>query len=814
MDGFLRDVRFGTRLLFERPGVSLLAILALTLGIGLTTTAFSIVNGLVFKELPFADSDRIVYAKRGDGKAVSAAYEQIIAIREESSSFAAVAGYLVGTINMTVNRTPRRYNGAFVTDGFLAVLRAAPLHGRFIEARDIGPSGEGVIVISHEVWTRDFRSDPDILGRTVRANGFAATIVGVMPAGFTFPSYQDVWVAADFADATDGDEEKSRHLLCLARLKDDATRDEAGKELGAVVGRLDLPMMGGGDGSDVYLSGSGGYRLDATGRIWVMSMVASAVFVLLISCANVANLLLARSTQRGKELAIRSALGATRFRIILQLLSESIVLAALGAAGGLIYTLWAVDWIWASINTGEANLLPAWMRFTVDARVFLFIAATTILTGLVAGILPAVQASRTNVNEMLKEGAKTQTGLRMGRFSRGLVVGQIALSCALLIGAGLTLRTLINVASIDPGYEPERVLTMRMGLFDADYPTADDRLAFYHNVIDEVEALPQVEAAGISTWISLYGSYLNKFAPVERRDLESQASFMAYTDVVSDDWFTTIDAHLVEGQGFGALDPDRRARAAIINESVARKTWPGEEAVGQQLFSLGGDRTEPLEVVGVVRDVKLNGFSEADTPRAALYLPFVNGGSDPGVVPRFVTLMVRGHEGHAARDLFPTVNDAILTLDPHLPVYFVETLDAFIARETRLFRLTAVLFSGFGIIAVFLAALGIYGVMTFSVNNRRREIGIRIALGARTGNIVNLVLRQGLWQLAFGLALGLGLAYGMARAVAVFLYGVAPYDALTFLSVVLLLLAISLASCLLPLVRALRLSPMQALRQE
>lgn len=822
MISFLQDARYGLRLIFKRPAMTVVAILALAVGLGLTISMFSVLHGALYRGLPFPDSDRLILVQReqpGSGlKIESTPAGDFYRWRESIATCQSLMGCYSGTINLTGEVSPERFNGAFVTSDFLTTLGLRPLLGRDFTRADETAPGAIPIFISHRIWLKHYRGDPKAVGKSVRVNGEQGTIAAVLPPDFHFPSNEDIWMICRQPDPQAATE--TMPMVVLGRLQEGVSMAAAQADFAR------LTISGPPDQATVSRSTNDSASLRVTlikandyvpsdSKRWLWLTMGAAFFVLAIACANVANLLLVRSAARQREMAIRSALGASRRRLFWQILTESLILTSMGTLGGLIMATWLVDLLTVATDGLDK---PHHITFAMDATVFGFAATISILTAFVCGLLPALRAGCCSLAEGLKDGSRWQTEARFTRFSQTLTIAQIAFAALLLTAAGLALRTVSNLRAQPLTYDPDRLITFRLALFPNDYPAGQDRTHFFDRLANKTRELPGVAQAGWTSWISLYGGSPLSFQPCGLQAAEQAAEGMmpdfrkCRGEAVSSEYFGMFGAQLLAGRLFNADDGPGCKMVAIVSQSLAQSAWPGQSAVGQTMtvFKPLDDPAAPpveLAVVGVVSDVNTTGYPLREPEIGTVYTPIWQEPS------RFATLVVLA-KGPQAEVLAEPVSRLVLTLDPNLPVYFVKTMGDFLADKRLTFDLMADVFTVLGVLAVLLAAIGVYGVMSFSVSQRRREIGIRMVLGARRRGLAVMVLRQGLLQLILGLLLGLSIAWFGGQFLAVFLYGVKPGDPVTLSAVALLLAIMALAASLVPMRRAVRIMPFETLHCE
>ena len=832
LDSFQQDVRVGLRVLFKDKAFCFLAVLVLALGIGGATTQFTVVNAIVLRGFSFPHPEQLMSVGLIDPKAsdqnnnfgvgqIPAAqdYEDLKAAQK---SFSMMAGYLSGsTINVTYKNNPQRYTGGYVTEDFFKIVGVSPVLGRDFTAEDNKPGAEKTAILGDEIWRRDFNADPKIIGQGVRVNGKAATIIGVMPAGFKFPFSEELWTPLynEFPATPRGDLRlgaNNNAPAVIGRLKSDVTIDQANAEFVALARHLaeDNPKT-----NQNYTSASVQPLLNAfTGvqlRQTVWAMLAAVILVLLIACVNVMNMQFGRAALRAKEVAIRGALGATRWRIVRQMLTESLVVAVFGTIAGVLIAYWGVDMLARSIAAAPFPP-PYWWQFTIDARVLAFTLVITLVATVVSGLVPAFLSARGNAAEIMKEGGRGNSNRLVNAITRILVVGQIALTAALLIAATLQIKSIRNQTTLNYGYDENAIYTARMALMEGAYPTQEARREFFKKAIRALRTNPQFESVALTSRFRMTFSGATQYETDGQNYLTDRDRPRGNFESVSDNFFGTIGLKLLEGRDFTLDDVDSKQSVAIVNASFARKYWGNQSALGHQVRIFNPGQPQPWRtIVGVVPDTLMQGPFDQQTDNAGFYMPLLGG----DLPTQFCTIVVRPRGDERAETLGPALSRAVAQLDPDLPIYFPGTPARFHHEILNGNRLIATLFTIFGIVAFILSAVGLYGVMSFSVNQRTQEFGIRMALGADAARIFRMVMSQGAWQLIIGLILGAGgiallLGVVLAAALKNILFKVNALDPTIYFAVAGLLTAVAAASCFIPARRATRVDPMVALRYE
>lgn len=830
LDTFRQDIRVGFRVLVKEKTFCILAAIVLGLGIGGVTTQFTVVNAFVLRGFSFAHPEQLMSVglidpqadarqnNFGNGNIPSAQdYEDLKAGQQ---SFALISGYLNGsTINVSYKNNPQRYTGGYVTEDFFRIVGVSPIIGRDFTADDNKPGAEKTTILGYDIWKRDFGGDPNIVGQAVRINGKAATIIGVMPQGFKFPQAEELWVPLynEFPIKPREDARGANGApAVMGRLKEGVSLDQVNAEFASLAKRIatDNPKTNKELTSanvQPLLNSFVGPQLRGT----VYAMLGAVVFVLLIACVNVMNMQFGRAALREKELAIRGALGATRWRLVRQMLTESFLVASFGTVLGILLAQWGVALLVRATNALPFPL-PYWVKFTIDGKVLLFTVGITLFATLVSGFIPAFLSARANPAEAMKEGGRGNSSRLVNVITRILVIGQIALTATLLITATLQIKSIRNQTTQNYGYDENAVYSARMGLMEGDYPTDDAKHQFFVRALRTLRSNPSFESAAMSDRFRM------TFAPNGQYEVDGQ-TYVADKDrprgnweSVSDGYFTTLGLKILEGRDFTIEDSDAKQPVAIVNASFARKFFPGQSALGHQVRRFNSAKPEPWRsIVGVVPDMLTQGPFNADRDSAGFYMPLL--AASPAA--QFCTIVVRPQGGRNAINMGPILGKAVAELDSNLPTYFAGTPARLHDEILGVNRLTATLFTIFGVIAFLLSAVGLYGVMSFSVNQRTQEFGIRMALGADAKRIFRMVMQQGAWQLVIGLVLGTGaaallLGVLLANALQNFLFKVKPVDPFVYLVVAGLLTLVAALSCFVPARRATRVNPMVALRTE
>jgi len=802
-----KDLRFGLRALARTPALTAAALVALALGIGANTAIFSVIDGVLLEPLPYPRPDRLVMLIDTNPEAgwprFSSSLPNAVDWREQSRSFEEMAAFTGSSLNLTAPGTsPERLSGAAVTAGLFDVLGVKPLLGRGFEEAENQPGAEKVVVLSHDLWARRFGSAGDVLGRRITLDGEPRTVVGVMPEGFAFPRREtEAWVPLPID--LEEDPRGAHFLGVVARLVDGVTVDGARSEMDTIAARLAKQYPDSNKGWGVLVLPLRELVVEDI-RPALLVLMATVGIVLLIACANVANLLLARMAAREREVAVRSALGAGRWRLLRQFLTESVLLGLGGGALGLALGVWGTK-VLVALN---ADHIPRAAAIGVDPTVLGFTLALALGTGLVFGVVPSLQASKADLQGALKEGGRGQAGGGTARRARSvLIVAEVAAAVVLLVGAGLLLRSFVGLQRVAPGFDPAGVMTLQVSLPDSRYPEDKDRAAFYQALMDRVDALPGVEAAGAGFPLPLTGSsYILDFAVEGRLAPGPNESPSSHIRFVTPGYPRALGIPLLRGRPLRDADRTGAPRVALINQTMAKRWWPGEDPLGKRItFDDPTDAdAEWIEIVGIVGNVLHD--SLAQEPDAETYLSAYQ--------TPLGTAVVAARTSGDPRLLAGALEDAVRQTDPDLPVYRVRTLEEVVEGSLSDQRFNATLLAVFALLALVLASVGVYGVVSYSVTRRTHEMGLRMALGAERATVRRLVVVQGMRLVALGVVLGLAGALAATRFLTGLLYGVGTTDVATLVTVPLVLLAVALVATILPAARATRVDPVVALRSE
>lgn len=796
----IKDVQYALRALARRPGFTAVAVITLALGIGANTAIFSVVYGVLLRPLDYPEAERLVAlresnpSKQPDSQVAPANF---LEWQRQNTVFSNAAVYRTVSYNLTGDGNPERLLAGRVSAGLFKTLGVGPILGREFSAEEDQPGRDKVVLISENLWQRRFNSDVNVIGKTLKLSGEDFTITGVMPKSLRLPDQREreLWTPIAFTE-NERIYHHVRFVEAIARLKPGVTLEQAQADMSAIAGRLAQEHADANQGWTIRVAPVLDFAVgDARKILWVL--FSAVGLVLLIACANVTNLLLARAATRQKEMAIRVALGAGRLRIIRQLATESLLLALLGALAGWPMAVWGLK---ALIAIAPADL-PRLAEVSIDNRALLFTLGITLFTGLIFGLAPALQLINANANQALKdgdtEGNRGGAGRRIGNL---LIAGEVALAVMLLIGSGLLLRTISQLYSVNPGFDDRNALAVTVQLSDKNYDTRQVA-QFSQKLTEQVSTLPGVEAAGVARILPIaHELTLGYYVEGRPREPDNQLPQTNYS-AVSADYFKAMRIPLIAGRTFSDRDNQQSPRVAIVSAELVQRVFPGENPIGRRInINTGPENFR--EIVGVVGDVTQQGLVRGSSPH--VYEPFSQAPSN------FMTLIVRGASDPNA--LVPAIRSQVLELDHELPLQRVTTLDKIIANSIRQQRFASVVLSVFAAVALVLAVAGLYGVISYAVAQRTRELGIRLALGAQVGDVLRLVLKQGMTFVLAGEVIGIAGAYALSGLIQGLLFGVTATDKVTFITVAVSLFIVALVACYVPARRATKVDPLIALK--
>ncbi len=803
----LEDVRFGIRTLAQNPGFTIVAVVALALGIGVNATVFTITNAVLLKSLPIDNSDRVLYMlttnSLRDNQRAGVSYPDFSDWRAQAKSFASMGAFSGGRINVAdSNGPPEPYSGPRVTANTFRLLGVKPIVGRDFTEADEAPDATPVAILAYGLWERRYGKNTALIGQTIRVNEVVTNVIGVMPPGFSFPNDTDLWIPA--VPNPSMEKREGRNWVVFGRMAVGATLGSPTAEMKGITHNLEIAYPATNQGISASVQTFTDMFVGPQLRSLFLAMMGAVGFVLLIACANIANMLLARAVGRSREISIRIALGAGRWRIIRQLLIESILLSCIGGIFGLAIAVWGSRAFDAAvIPFGK----PQWIDFSMDYRVFLYLVAVSILTGALFGLAPALRLSRLDVNSAIKDGSRGASAGKRGKLlSAVLVVAEMALAVMLLAGAGLFIRSFLNIYRASLGVNTSSVMTFRLNLPDAKYARPEDKIAFHDRLKSRLESSPGVESVAIATTMPTGGSmnfsYELEAAPPD--DPKRRPSLQAV--VISPDFFRVWQVRGLEGRLFTENDNGSSQPVVLVNQDFAKKFWPEQPPVGKRLRLFeGNDAQAWMTIVGVIPNI----VQDDVTPNKVdpvIYIPFRQrpmGG---------VAVMARTRVPPGT--LAMTFRKEVQAVDSNMPVFNLWTMEERLERNYWFHRVMSVLFGIFAVIALVLASVGLYAVIAHSVSQRTQEIGIRIAIGASTRDIVGLVFSQGMRQLLIGLMIGLAGAFALTRVLRTFLVQVSPADPATLASACAVLATAAILGCLIPALRAMRVDPVVALHHE
>ncbi len=815
MGALLQDIRYGIRMLMKNPGFTIIAVLTLALGIGANTAIFSVVNAELLRPLPFRDSGRLVSVATANSRMHSsngsASYPDFVDWRSQNQVFEKMAAFTDATFTLTGQENPAHLEGASVSADTFDLLGVSPELGRTFQPGEDEPNHH-VVIISDRLWKQHFGGDPGIIGRVITLDNSGFTVVGVMPAGFQFPLQREpemIWsTMSPLQESPDNSpamtQQRGAHFLsCIARLKPGITVPQAQAAMDVIASSLSKQYPDSNKYMSVYLT-SEQERLTGAIRPALLVMMIAVGLVLLIACVNVANLLLARATTRGREIAIRTAMGAGRVRVVRQLLTESLLLAIFAGVLGTALAVWGSDVL---VRLGPENL-PRVGEIHIDGWALAFTAGLSLLTGILFGLAPAVQSTHSNIAEALKEGSLSTTAGRSRHGLRSsLVIVEMALALILLVSAGLLIRSLIRLQNVNPGFDPHNVMTASLDLPDAKY--SDPKKAeFFRELSPLLNALPGVQSAAAVFPLPMSGDEIRTSFQIEGRPVAKSDEPHTSIRVVTPNYFGTMRIPLLQGRDFTERDEAKATPVLIVNQAFAQQFFPGVNPVGQHIqpgISNGGPGTAPMrEIVGVVGNVKFEDLTTEFSPES--YIPY-------GQL-QFGSVAIVARSGKDPQGLAKPIASVVQSIDKDLPTYAPKTLEQYLSGTIAIPRFNTFLLAIFAALAMILTAVGLYGVISYTVAQRTHEIGIRMALGAQPSDMLRLVVGQGMRLALLGVGLGLIAALGLTRFLSSLLFGVSSTDPVSFAVVVMMLFAVVLLACYIPARRAMRVDPMVALRYE
>jgi putative ABC transport system permease protein len=794
----LRDARYAVRQLTKSPGFAIVAVLTMALGIGATSAMFSVINGVLLKPLPFPESERLVRVNEivPQYGRFSVAPATFLDWRAQNTSFERIVALFAQNATLNAADGPENITAASVSWDFFDLLRTQPILGRTFKAEEDTPGKNDVIVLSHRTWQRRFGADQNVVGRAITLNGTPATVVGVMPAGFAFPSDAEYWfpIGLNPANASRG----GHFLAVIARLKSGVSAEQAGAEMKTIAERLaqQYPDSSANESAEVVPLLE---QIVGNIREPLLALLAAVGVVILIACANVANLLLVRASVREKEIAIRTALGAGRGRLVRQMLAESLILSIAGGSLGVLLAYLTIK----PIQTLSAGSIPRVQGVSIDAAVLLFAFLVSVVTGIIFGLAPAWQASRAGIAAVMKEGGRSSATGGGGWARSALLVAEVALSLVLLVGAALLLRSFAHLTNVDPGFRPDNVLAFRVSLPSVSHREPHKRIAFFDTLLARLEALPQVSSAGMVQTIPMRGEYRLSFTIQGRPPEKPGEGLSANYRVISPRYFSALGIPLKRGRAFTEQDVEKSPMVAVVDESFVARHFPDEDPIGRAIDP--GNGTDGFyEIVGIAGNVRYGGLETNAEP--TMYVPHRQ---DP-FRSMWIVARTNGDPDH----LTPVVRQTVREIDPALPAYSATSLDAVVSESVGERRFSMLLLAAFALIALFLAAVGIYGVVAYTVSQRTQEIGVRLAIGAEQHDVLALVVGGGMKLALVGVAIGLAGALGLSRLIATMLFSVTPFDPASYGATAAALTAIAALACYVPARRAMKVDPIIAMRQE
>ena len=804
METIFKDIRYGIRSLVRQPGFTAIALITLALGIGANTAIFSVVNAVLLRPLPFDDPERIVWVWDTQPQLATAptSLPDFLGWKEQNQSFEHLAAFQSGKMFLDAGNGTTDTAVGLVTPELFSVFHVSPILGRTFTNEETLPGRFRVAVLSQSMWQNRFGSDPNVSGRTLLLNGAPYTIIGVMPAGFSYPDRAELWrpLPIDPAKLDPG----PHYLNVVGRLKPGVALAQAQADMSTIAARLSWQYREKNAGHGVKLVPLTNIVVgDVSLALYVL--LGAVGFVLLIACANLANLMLARVGGRQKEIAVRTALGASRLRIVRQLLIESIILAIGGGVIGLLLAFWAVSWV-VSLS---AETIPRVHEISVDPQAAGFTLLVSVVTGVLFGLAPAIQVSRPDLTDALKESGRTTAGLRRNRLRSALVVSEVALSLVLLVGAGLMMRSFAKLNQVDPGFKPAQVMTLGVALLRTKYPEDEQVAQAYSQILERAAAVPGVVSAGAISDLPLTGSNISDSFTIEGRPpIAKEAQPSTEYHIVTPRYFESMGIPLLSGRDVAPTDTRQSPNVVVINDVFARRHFTGENPLGHRL-KLQGQERDPLLIIGVVGNARQLGLDEQLTPE--LYVPLLQ---DPlgTTYQRAMTIVARSKSD--PRAIAGPLRAAVTSVDKSLPVYELKPMTEHLRDSLARRRFNLILLTVFSGVALALAAVGIYGVISYGVTQRTHEMGIRMALGANSRDVLKLVVRQAMILALAGVGIGLLASLALTRLMKGLLFSVSVTDPMTLVVISLLMTLIALLACLIPARRATKVDPLVALRYE
>ncbi len=817
MDSLVQDFRYAVRMLLKHRGFTAVAVLTLALGIGANAAIFSVLDGVMLRPLPYPDIDRLLVfiEQTRTGEPMSVSWPNFEDYRDQNQTLESIGVTRPAVVNLTGADQPERLNGSLASSGVFKAMGISPLAGRTFTIEEDRAGTEPVAIISERLWRSHFNGDLAIVGRVLTLNGQPHTVVGIMPASMRVPSrLTDVWLPLGLFVSTFPPRGAHPGLSGVGKMKTGVTVQQTMADLDTVARRI----------AQLYPESSKNVAVRITPyyesivrniRPALFVLVAAVAFVLLIGCANLANLMLSKAEARQREIAVRSALGASRRRIVQQLLIESVLLAGIGGAIGALLARWAVKAFVAS----QPTTVPRIDLLAVDGRVLAFVAVVSIATGVLFGLVPALRVSAPDLITALKESIRGSASAAARRFRSALVVAEVALALMLLVGAGLMIRSFARLMAVDPGFDAERVVTMRVALPNAKYPTRAAWTLFHEELLRRVKTLPALDAVGLNSAVPLEGGGFEAPVIAEGQPMPSpdRPGTQTLFQATSPEYFHAMGIQLLKGRAFTERDTADVTQVAVVDELLARKFFPDADPIGKRIaFEFSGHNaadSKPLwrEVVGVVRHVHHYGMA-TEPPFVQVYTPFVQ--LPYWMLDRRPSMALVARTTLQPEAIAASIRREVAAIDPDIPVFAVQTMENYLAQSTEQPRLSVMLLTGFGALALLLSVIGIYGVLSYSVSQRTQEIGIRMALGASRRDVLALVVGHGMLLTTMGIAIGLAASYVVTKSMTALLFQVSPHDAATFVAIALLLGLVAFLASMLPGLRATRVSPIQALRYE